>query len=92
MAKALSVDLRRRVIAAIDGGLSCRQAADRFGVSAASAIRWRSRHKEIGDIAPQRQGGDRKSQRIEALSCCRFSGHRDWVFHEVGGHHAETEV
>lgn len=52
MAKALSVDLRRRVIAAIDGGLSCRQAADRFGVSAASAIRWRSRHKEIGDIVP----------------------------------------
>ena len=68
MAKALSVDLRRRVIAAIDGGLSCRQAADRFGVSAASAIRWRSRHKEIGDIAPRRQGGDRKSQRIEAHS------------------------
>lgn len=39
MAKALSVDLRRRVVAAIDGGLSCRQAAERFGVSAASAIR-----------------------------------------------------
>ncbi|MGY2803898.1 transposase [Bradyrhizobium sp. USDA 4506] len=68
MAKALSVDLRQRVIATIDGGLSCRQAAERFGVSAASAIRWRGRQKETGDIAPKQQGGDRKSRRIEAKS------------------------
>lgn len=57
MAKALSVDLRQRVVAAIDGGLSCRQAAEHFGVSAASAIRWRGRLKEAGDIVPKRQGG-----------------------------------
>ncbi|WLA46737.1 MULTISPECIES: IS630 family transposase [Bradyrhizobium] len=68
MARALSVDLRQRVVAAIDGGMSCRQAAERFGVSAASAIRWRGRLKEVGDIVPKRQGGDRKSQRIEAHS------------------------
>ncbi|MGN8549532.1 IS630 family transposase [Bradyrhizobium sp. 13971] len=68
MARALSVDLRQRVVAAIDGGMSCRQAAKRFGVSAASAIRWRGRLKEVGDIVPKRQGGDRKSQRIEAHS------------------------
>ena len=43
MAKALSVDLRQRVIAAIDGGLSCRQAAEHLSVSAASAIRWHGR-------------------------------------------------
>ncbi|MCP3468079.1 transposase [Bradyrhizobium sp. CCGUVB23] len=66
MTRTLSVDLRQRVVASIDGGLSCRQAAERFGVSAASAIRWRSRLKEVGDIVPKRQGGDRKSQRIEA--------------------------
>ncbi|UPT87849.1 IS630 family transposase [Bradyrhizobium barranii subsp. apii] len=68
MARALSVDLRQRVVAAIDGGMSCRQAAERFGVSAASAIRWRARLKKVGDIVPKRQGGDRKSQRIEAHS------------------------
>jgi transposase len=68
MAKALSVDLRQRVIAAIDGGLSCRQAAEHFGVSAASAIRWRGRLKEADDIIPKRQGGDRRSQRIETYS------------------------
>ena len=38
MARSLSVDLRRRVVGAIEGGLSCRAAAQRFGVSASSAI------------------------------------------------------
>ncbi len=41
MPRLLSQDLRERVVAAIDGGMSCRAAAARFGVSAASAIRWR---------------------------------------------------
>ena len=40
MPQALSFDLRSRVLAAIDAGLSCRQAAARFGVSASSATRW----------------------------------------------------
>jgi len=40
MAKALSQDLRDRVVAAIDDGLSRRGAAARFGVSVSSAIRW----------------------------------------------------
>jgi transposase len=66
MAKALSVDLRRRVVNAIEGGLSRRQAAERFGVSASSAIRWHDRLRKQGDVAPKRQGGDRKSGRIEA--------------------------
>jgi transposase len=68
MAKALSIDLRRRVIAAIEGGLSGRQAAERFGVSASSASRWREKLHQEGEIAPKPQGGDRKSQRTEAHS------------------------
>ena len=40
MAKALTTDLRRRVVDAAAQGMSCRQAAERFGVSASSAIRW----------------------------------------------------
>jgi transposase len=65
MARALSVDLRRRVIGAVEAGASCRQAAVRFGVSASSAIRWHGLSKDRGDVAPQRQGGDRRSKRIE---------------------------
>ena len=41
MGRALSRDLRDRVVAAVESGVSCRRAAERFGVSAASAIRWR---------------------------------------------------
>jgi len=66
MSKALSVDLRRRVVEAIEGGLSRRQAAERFGVSASSAIRWHGRFRAEGHVTPKAQGGDRKSMRIEA--------------------------
>lgn len=66
MSKALSVDLRDRVVAAIEGGLSCRQAAARFGVSASSAIRWRSRVLAEGHVRPGPLGGDRRSGRIES--------------------------
>jgi transposase len=66
MATALSNDLRKRVLAAVDGGLSCRQAAERFGVSAASAIRWNDRRRREGNFGPKALGGDRRSGRIEA--------------------------
>ena len=66
MARALSVDLRRRVVGAIEGGLSYRAAAERFGVSPSSAIRWRAQEQREGDVTPKRQGGDRHSHRIEA--------------------------
>ena len=50
MARALSVDLRRRVVGAIAGGLSCRAAAERFEVSPSSAIRWRAQEQREGDV------------------------------------------
>lgn len=66
MAAALSMDLRLRVLAAIDAGASCRQAAARFGISPASAIRWAQRRRRQGDVCPQKQGGDRRSRQTEA--------------------------
>lgn len=66
MAKALSVDLRERVMEAVASGVSGRQAALRFEVSASSVSRWRSRLTQDGEIVPRRQGGDRRSGRIEA--------------------------
>jgi transposase len=68
MAKALSVDLRRRVLDAIVGGLSCRQAAERFDVSASSAIRWYQQHRITGALHSRKQGGDRRSKRIEVYA------------------------
>jgi transposase len=40
MSSALSVDLRERVVRAVEAGASRHQAAERFGVSLASASRW----------------------------------------------------
>jgi transposase len=65
MSKALSVDLRVRVLAAVAGGFSHRQAGERFGVSAASVSRWRKREREQGDCRPLALGGDRRSHGIE---------------------------
>ena len=66
MSKALSVDLRERVVAAVAAGASCRAAAVRFGVSASSAIRWCVQSRKVGTVAPGPLGGDRRSARIEA--------------------------
>jgi transposase len=66
MSNALSFDLRSRVVAAIEGGLSCRQAAERFAISASSAIRWHRAFRERGSFAAGPQGGDRWSARTEA--------------------------
>src|SRR3712207_3263089 len=66
MSKALSVDLRGRVVAAVAAGASRRAAAARFGVSASSAIRWAALAREAGSVAPGPLGGDRRSTRIEA--------------------------
>jgi transposase len=47
-------------------GATHRQAAARFGVSAASVSRWRALAREQGDARPGPLGGDRRSGRIEA--------------------------
>jgi len=66
MPRLLSLDLRQRVVAAVDGGMSCRAAAARFGVSPASAVRWRQLALQHGTPSAKPQGGDRRSARIEA--------------------------
>jgi len=66
MGRPLSVDLRERVVAAVDEGLSRRKAAERFGVSISSAIRWTSLRRRTDEVRPKRQGGDKRSARIEA--------------------------
>ena len=69
---AVSDDLRERVVEAVVlGGLSRNQAASRFKVSVASAVRWVKRFTTTGEISPAPSGGDRRSGRIEA--------HRDYL-------------
>lgn len=68
MPSPLSVDLRQRVVAFVSAGASCREAAARFGVSAASVSRWTARVRQDGHVAPKPMGGDRHSHRVEAQS------------------------
>src|SRR3546814_10540228 len=63
MTKSISEDLRSRVIAAVDGGLSRRAAAERFGVAAASAVRWVREWRESGSTRAKPQGGAMRSRR-----------------------------
>lgn len=72
MAKSLSIDLRRRVVEAVEAGASCRAAAARFGVGVSSAIRWVSRARTRGSLAPDKRGGNVRSHQIDA--------HRDLIF------------
>ncbi len=50
--RAYSKDLRERVIKAVEGGLSCRKAARKLDVGAATAIRWTQQWKTTGSVAP----------------------------------------
>lgn len=66
MSKPLSLDLRLRVIAAIEAGMSCRAAAARFGTAPSAAVTWRRRWLDTGSVVPLAQGGDMRPARIEA--------------------------
>lgn len=58
---AHSDDLRSRVVEEILAGASRRQAAERFKVSAASAVRWAQLHSQTGGIQPRPRGGKSRS-------------------------------
>lgn len=61
MAKPLSMDLRERVVAAVEEeGLSRHQAAARFGVGVSTAIAWLRRFRETGSVAPGQMGGHKR--------------------------------
>ncbi|WP_431869645.1 IS630 family transposase [Allosphingosinicella sp.] len=61
MTRAYSQDLRDRVIAAVEDGLSRREAARRYRISDAAAVRWLQAWRE-GRRGPLAQGGDRRSR------------------------------
>jgi transposase len=66
MTKPLSSDLRVRLIEAVAAGMSRRAAADRFGIAASTAVKWVRRWRDTGSNASRPQGGDKRSDRIEA--------------------------
>jgi len=95
MSKALSVDLRVRVLQAVAAGASHRAAADRFGVSAASVSRWRMREREQGAPRPLALGGDRRSIAIESQAetiMAIVAADRDITLAEIKAALAERKI
>ena len=59
MTKPYSADLRVRVVEAVDEGATRHEAAERFGVSVSSAVRWHQAWRHEGTIEAKRYGGSR---------------------------------
>ncbi|WP_281023717.1 IS630 family transposase [Minwuia sp. IMCC3009] len=55
MIRSLGVDLRWRVIEAVEEGVSAREAARRFRVGISTAIKWHRRYRETGETRPRKQ-------------------------------------
>lgn len=64
MARALSEDLRSRVLAASEGGMSARSAAARFGIGVSTAIAWIANARQ-GQLTAAKQGR-REGSRLDA--------------------------
>src|SRR5277367_6104638 len=60
MVRPLSNDLRKRVVAAVSKGESCRAVASRFGVAVSSVVKWSQRYRSTGSFEPSKMGGHRK--------------------------------
>src|SRR5215218_1750293 len=60
MPAPLSCDLRDRIVRAVEGGSSIRQAALRFAVSPSAAVKLMRRFRASGSPAPARFGGHRR--------------------------------
>lgn len=74
MPRAYSIDLRERVVRAVEAGQSCRSAAAQFAVSASSAIKWVSRWRSRGDVSPGSSRGRIRSP---------LFAHRSWLLELV---------
>ena len=65
--KAYSLDLRERVVAAVDRGAPRAKVAASFAVSPATVKRWMRRRRQTGAVAPA-AGGGRPSRLGAALA------------------------
>jgi transposase len=75
MGKPYSMDLRERVMAAIDGGLSTHQAAARFSIGVATAGTWARLKRSKGEVTPAKQGKPKGSV---------LDAHADFIFSLIG--------
>ena len=76
MGRPYSLDLRERVVAAVEkGGLSCNRAAAQFSLGISTVINWVRRLRETGSVAAGKMGGHKP----KAIS----GEHREWLLQRV---------
>lgn len=74
MTKPYSDDLRERVVAAMQSGVSCRSVAARFDVAPSSVVKWTQRAVRTGSVSPAQMGGYRRPL---------LEPHRIWLLDQV---------
>ena len=74
VSKSYSEDLRQRIVDAVDGGVSRRQAAEHYDVSVSSAIRYARRWRETGSVQAAAMGAPRRS---------KLDPHGDWLLTQI---------
>lgn len=74
MGRPYSLDLRERVARFVVAGGTCRDAAERFGVGVATAVRWAQRLRTEGNPAARRMGGHRPLV---------LAGEREWLLARI---------
>jgi transposase len=73
MTRPYSVDLRERVVRAVEAGASRRATAAKFEVSVSFVVKLMQRWRRLGAVAPERYGGWKRSrladhaERVQAL-------------------------
>jgi transposase len=77
MARAYSLDLRERVIAAVRSGQSRRKVAATFGLEPSTVVKWWQRYRATGEVAARPRGGSKVRALVEE--------ERDWVLERVAG-------
>lgn len=68
-------ELRRRAIAGVEAGLSCRQVAKQLCVGSSTVMRWVRHYRTTGSLSPSAIGGDRVSRIVGA--------HREWLLERI---------
>lgn len=76
MPHPLSNDLRERVVAFVEAGHSCREAASHFETSVSFAVNLMRRWRETGSVDPRPRGGFRHG---------KLQPHRDFILAAVSG-------
>lgn len=81
MARAYSIDLRERAMAALGEGATCRQVAARFAISVSAVVKWSQRLRQTGSVQPAPRSRPRPH---------KLAGEREAILGRLAAHPSVT--